>query len=201
MFHFDANYYLKNEVAELIPLQLDQEEFLYPPSNDDEIWKYFEEQGRGRKAFQQYFKRALQKRIDGEEYTFAIKDLRLDEFAGMTRIYAVDNTLRNVKIGHTWIGKQFQGTGLNKNCKYLLFDFLFDQIKMERIGFGASSQNTRSIRAMESVGCVREGRLRGFLPGTSTIDRIDIALLSVLKSEWESEGREKLKRKIATKIT
>lgn len=197
MFHFDANYCLKNEIAKLIPLEADQEEFLYSPSNNNDIWKYFEEHGYGRKAFGQYFKRALQKRIDGEEYTFAIKDLRLDEFAGMTRIYSVDNFLRNVKVGHTWIGKQFQGTGLNKNCKYLLFKFLFDQIQMERIGFGASSQNTRSIRAMESVGCVREGRLRGFLPDNNKVDRIDIVLLSVLKSEWETEGREKLKRQIS----
>lgn len=200
MFNFDADYWLKNDVAELVPLRAEHEEFLYPPSFDQEIWTHFEEQGYGQEPFHKYMNQALQKRADEEEYPFAIRDLRTNEFAGMTRIYAVNNALQTAKIGHTWIGKQFQRTGLNKNCKYLLFEFLFDQIEMERVGFGASSENTRSIRAMEGIGCVHEGKLRGFLPGNGIAERIDIVLLSLLKQEWETSVRQTLRRKLASKV-
>ncbi|MEB8346775.1 GNAT family protein [Flavobacteriaceae bacterium KMM 6898] len=130
------------------------------------------------------------------EYPFVIKDLRLNEYAGVTRIYDLNNELKILKIGHTWIGERFQGTGLNKNCKYLLFEFLFDELKIERIGFGASSENIKSINAMKGIGCKQEGILRSFMPGINGKDRVDIVLMSILKNEWTSKIKEDLKRKI-----
>ncbi len=38
-----------------------------------------------------------------------------------------------------WVEQLFQETGLNKACKYLLCEFLFEQLNFERIDFGASS--------------------------------------------------------------
>ena len=95
-------------------------------------------------------------------------------------------------LGFTWYGKSFQGTGLNKACKYLLLDFAFDQLLYERIEFRADLNNKRSINAMKSIGCKEEGILRSesFRPDGSRRDSI---VLSILKSEWESELRGKLK--------
>jgi len=101
-----------------------------------------------------------------------------------------------VKIGHTWIGKEFQGTGLNKACKYLLFEFLFEKLGFERIGFGASALNVRSIKAMESVGCTIEGKLRDFLPIKDANERVNIVLLSILKKEWLNKTKEELRIKL-----
>lgn len=196
MFNFKKEYILKNEVVELHPLSIIHKKLLFEASNDIEIWTHFEENGYGNKNFKEYINRAIQKRKNKEEYPFVIKDLRTNQYAGMTRIYAVNNNLKNVKIGHTWIGKQFQGTGLNKNCKYLLFEFLFEQLGMERIGFGASAENIHSIKAMESVGCIQEGKLRHFLPSANSTARVDIVLLSILKKEWLTKVREELKQKI-----
>ncbi|MEL7221852.1 MAG: GNAT family protein [Bacteroidota bacterium] len=196
MFDFKAIYQLKNDVVELIPLQITHLDALFAVSNDKNIWTHFTENGYGRANFEIYFKNALQKRENHLHYTFAIRDVRTNQLAGMTRLYDLDNQLRNVKIGHTWIGKSFQGTGLNKNAKYLLFEFLFDQLKMQRIGFGASAANTVSIKAMQSVGCQIEGRLRSFLPQEGTNERIDIVLLSILKKEWEVAVKQRLYKKI-----
>ena len=112
----------------------------------------------------------------------------------MTRIYAVDNELGNLKIGHTWIGTDFQGTGLNRHCKYLLFEWVFEQLDFKRIGFGASAENQRSIRAMKGVGCREEGRLRSFLPNTAGTARTDIVLLSILQEEWRGGVAGQLKQ-------
>ena len=115
--------------------------------------------------------------------------------AGMTRLYNISNELGNLKIGHTWYGKAFQGTGLNKNCKYLLFEFLFDQLLFHRIGFGANAKNDISIRAMKSVGAQVEGHLRAFIPKKSG-ERTDIVLLSILKNEWNNSIRNKLQQQL-----
>ena len=114
----------------------------------------------------------------------------------MTRIYEVNNEFRNVKIGHTWLGKQFQGTGLNKSCKFLLFEFLFETINMERIGFGASSRNKKSINALRSVGCKIEGELRSYLPLKDSNERVNIVLLSILKKDWLKTTKNELQSKI-----
>ncbi|MFK7948179.1 MAG: GNAT family N-acetyltransferase [Saprospiraceae bacterium] len=197
MLDFNDNYILKNDVAALQPLLKTDEKLLFDISNDIEIWTHFEENGFGQNNFHQYINRAIQNQKNQVEYPFIIKDLRTNQYAGMTRIYAVNNDLKNIKIGHTWIGKEFQGTGLNKNCKYLLFEFLFDQLGMERIGFGASAENIHSIKAMESVGCTQEGKLRHFLPSATSQERVDIVLLSILRSEWSEHVKEELKRKIS----
>jgi len=196
VFDFKHHYILKNEIAELIPLTIEHCEELFLESNNRDIWKYFTENGFGKVNFNKYISNAIQKGKDRKEYPFTIKDRRSNQLAGMTRIYNVENELKNCKIGHTWIGQKFQNTGLNKNCKYILFEFLFDTLMMERIGFGANSKNSKSIKAMESVGCRKEGLLRAYLPGEITNSRIDIVLLSILKTDWNEDVKEQLGKKI-----
>ncbi|MEL7533580.1 MAG: GNAT family protein, partial [Bacteroidota bacterium] len=105
--------------------------------------------------------------------------------------------VKNVSVCLLAYSQHFQATGLNKHCKYLLFEFLFDELQMERIGFGASAENIKSIKAMESVGCKQEGRLRHFLPTAHSTARVDIVLLSILKHEWDAKIKADLKKKIA----
>ena len=91
-------------------------------------------------------------------------------------------------------GKRFQGTGLNKHCKYLLLEFAFEQLNMERVEFRADNQNLRSIAAMKSIGCTQEGVLRS---NTYKSDgtRRDSIVLSILKEEWYQYIKSDLKAK------
>lgn len=196
MFQFKEEYMFSNEIVEMFPLKKEHESELFEASNSVEIWEHFTENGFGANNFKLYIKNALEKRISKHEYPFVIKDKRKGKIAGMTRVYEVNSELRNVKIGHTWIGNEFQGTGLNKSCKYLLFKFLFEDQNFERIGFGASKLNIKSIKAMESVGCKIEGELRSFLPRGNGNERINIILLSILKNEWKNNVKNELKNKL-----
>lgn len=196
MFQFEKEYLLKNEIVEISPLKPSHEVELFKVSNDVEIWEHFTENGLGKENFTKYIKSTIEKRNQHLEYPMVITDLRTNQIAGMTRIYEVSNELRNVKIGHTWLGKEFQGTGLNKSCKYLLFEFLFEIVNMERIGFGASSRNQKSINALQSVGCEIEGELRSFLPLKYSNERVNIVLLSILKKDWLNTTKNELQSKI-----
>jgi len=198
MFEFDQFYHLTDHKVLLRPLEIEDLEELWLQANDPTIWTYFLEEGYGEEAFKRYVENALQNLERGIEYPMVLIDLDKQEIAGMTRIYQVDNQLKNAKIGHTWIGKAFQGTGLNQHMKYLLFSFLFDELHFERIGFGASAENTRSIQALKSIGCTQEGVLRSFMPGVDGKERVDIILMSILKDEWLQSVREELITKVYT---
>ena len=196
MLDFNKTYILKNDIAELRPLDKSHKDALFATSNEQDIWTYFTEPGYGQDNFEKYFARAVQMKEEGKEYPFVIKDVRTSEIAGMTRLYEYSSLFGNIKIGHTWIGKKFQGTGLNKANKYLLFEFLFDQMNIKRIGFGANANNATSIAAMKSVGCKVEGYLRSFLIAKDGKIREDVILLSILYEDWEGGVREELKGKV-----
>jgi RimJ/RimL family protein N-acetyltransferase len=119
-----------------------------------------------------------------------------NEYAGMTRYYEISNEFKRLEIGYTWYGKKHQGTGLNKNCKYLLLSFAFDTLEMIRVGFGANIHNDRSIRAMKSIGCKEEGIMRQYTRDAdgNVVDRI---VLSILKEEWNAGIKDQLKNKIS----
>ena len=76
------------------------------------------------------------------------------------QFYEIDEQHNTLSIGYTWYGKEFQRTGLNRNCKKLLLTYAFETLKVDRVEFRADSKNTKSIKAMKEIGCVEEGILR-----------------------------------------
>ncbi|MCW3087799.1 MAG: acetyltransferase, ribosomal protein N-acetylase, partial [Sediminibacterium sp.] len=123
-------------------------------------------------------------------------DKRSGEYAGCTRFYDIQLLYKTLQLGYTWYGQKFQGTGLNKHCKYLLLQFAFEEMGMERVEFRADNTNERSIAAMKSIGCIEEGVLRSQMPKAGG-GRRDSIVLSILKTEWESGVKEKLAKKLS----
>jgi len=98
-------------------------------------------------------------------------------------------------IGYTWLGKNYQGTGLNKNCKFLLLSYAFETLGFERVEFRADNDNKKSIAAMQSIGCTIEGVLRSDGYKQNGLPRNSI-VLSILKTEWLGSTKQKLKDKL-----
>jgi len=197
-FVFDTahDYSLEDECVLLRPLEPEDCRNLLPFSlQEPELWKYSLLQGGGEDNLKHYISTALTARATGIEYPFVVFDKRSHEFAGSTRFYDIQLSHKALQIGYTWYGKNFHGTGLNKHCKFLLLQFAFEQIGMERVEFRADNNNQRSIAAMKSIGCVEEGVLRSH---TLKADggRRDSIVLSILKSEWENGVKEKLVQKL-----
>ncbi len=48
------------------------------------------------------------------------------------------------EIGWTWYGEEFQGTGLNKACKYEFLKFGFENIDFRRLLLFYRGQNIKS---------------------------------------------------------
>ena len=191
-FEFTKNVVLEDDCVLLRSLQSDDCKNLLSFSlNEPELWKYSLVKVAGEENLKQYINAALEGRKMEKEYPFIVFDKRSQEFAGSTRFYDIQLSQKTLQLGYTWYGSKFHGTGLNKHCKYLLLQFAFEQMGMERVEFRADHSNERSIAAMKSIGCVEEGILRS---NTIKADgsRRNSIVLSILKEEWESGVKERL---------
>lgn len=196
-FHrFSENIVLENRRVLLRPLELtDVEHLLHFSLNEPEIWKYSMVRASGRDQLIKYVQQALDARKLGKEYAFVVFDKSTQQYAGSTRFYDIQVPNKTLQLGYTWYGKDFQGTGLNKHCKFLLLDFAFTELEMERVEFRADHLNARSIAAMKSIGCTVEGILRSSGP-TPDGGRRDSIVLSILKHEWIKNLKDDLKNKL-----
>jgi len=195
-FNFNENYVLEDDFVILSPLKMEHVNNLLEIANETDIWKYSFVKGDGIANLTNYVQSAIDNRGAEKDYPFVVYDKTKDRFAGSTRFCEVVSSLKAIRLGYTWYGKEFRGTGVNKHCKYLLFEFAFEKMQAERIGLGAYIENERSIAAMASVGCQKEGVLRGMFPATNGIGRTDAVLMSILKNDWDNTVKNELKNKL-----
>lgn len=197
LFDTKKDYIIEDDCVLLRPLVAEDSEILQVFSvNEPEIWTYSSVKVAGIENMNRYISDTLHARTLGTEYPFIVFDKRTNEYAGSTRFYDIQPFHQTMQLGYTWYGKKFQGTGLNKHCKYLLLQFAFDRMGMERVEFRADNNNTKSIAAMKSIGCTVEGILRksSIKPDGSRRDSI---VLSILREEWENGVRAMLLKKLS----
>lgn len=195
-FDLSKDYTLEDDCVLLRPLQRDDcNNLRYFSLNEADIWIYSSQKAAGEENLKKYIEFALNARTAGNEYPFIIFDKKTGSYAGSTRYYDIQLQHKTLQLGFTWYGKSFQGTGLNKHCKYLLLQFAFEQMGMERVEFRADNNNARSIAAMKSIGCTVEGVLRSHAIKADGTRR-DSIVLSILKEEWFSRVKENLRMKM-----
>jgi N-acetyltransferase len=193
---FTNDYILENERVLLRPLRMSDFVHLTRFSVEEpELWKYSLVTAAGVENLQKYMQSAEDCRSQQKEYAFIVFDKKRNEYAGSTRFYDIQPAYQTVQLGYTWYGKDFQGTGVNKNCKYLLLQLAFEKWQVERVEFRADNNNERSIAAMKSIGCTVEGVLRSHTPKRGG-GRRDSIVLSILKPEWKNGIKERLKSRI-----
>lgn len=192
MIEFEEEYLLENDVVRLSPLTLeDYDHLVHFSVQEPDLWHYSLMQANSPEKMKLYIEQAIDGRTKKNSYPFVVFDKRSNQYAGCTRFYDIQPDYATLQLGFTWYGKNFQGTGLNKNCKYLLLELAFEKLNMERVEFRADNDNKRSIQAMKSIGCIEEGVLRSnmFKPDGSRRDSI---VLSILKDEWHASVKTNL---------
>lgn len=193
---FSENLILEDDFVVLRPLQENDIEHLVCFSiNEPDLWKYSLIRANGKENLENYIDIALKAKERQSEFPFIVFDKRTGKYAGSTRFYDINLLFKTLQLGYTWYGKDFQGTKLNKHCKYLLLEFAFEKMQMERVEFRADNNNERSINAMKSIGCTVDGVLRSNMP-TPDGSRRDSIVLSILKDEWYNNIKEDLKQKL-----
>ncbi len=196
IFNPEDDYILEDERVLLSPLTKRDTEHLLPFAiKEPTTWHYSLRSAAGVEGMTNYVNEALAAKSEGKEYPFIVFDKLNNAYAGCTRFYDIQLKYQSLQLGYTWYGEKFRGTGLNKHCKFLLLQFAFDQLGIERVEFRADAKNERSITAMKNIGCTVEGILRKHLPLNDGTRR-DSIILSILKDEWETSVKEKLRAQL-----
>jgi len=192
LLDFEKEITLENERVQLRPLAESDFGLLLPFSiNEPNLWQYsLVSAGGSEENLQNYLKIAFDAKARKDSYPFIVFDKQAQKYAGSTRFYDYKFNHKTIQLGYTWYGKEFWGTGLNKNCKYLMLQYAFETLGLARVEFRADNNNERSKAAMKSLGCTVEGVLRSNC--TAAAGRRDSVVLSILSDEWGAGVKERL---------
>lgn len=174
---------LENEKVILIPFEDIRNEELKSIIFDDDIWKYMGMYVRNEGDFENYIKDTLKNKQEEICYPFLIIDKITNRVVGSTRYGYLNFTSKKCEIGWTWYGKEFQGMGLNKACKYEMLKFGFEKIGFKRIQFSADLENLRSQKAIEKLGAKKEGVFRNNYIDSLGNSKTDV-YYSMISDEW-----------------
>lgn len=183
-FNFENKIILEDKNVRLEPLEEKHFVELLPIAlAEQDLLKYSPSPFGSEKKLKENFDISFRQKRENKRYPFAIYDKQKRKYAGSTSLGEISIKDERITIGWTWIGKEFRGTGLNRNCKFLLLSFLFEKLDCKRVEFVTDSRNIISRKAIEGIGGTFEGELRSHvvLPDGH---RRNTVIYSILPEEW-----------------
>lgn len=103
--------------------------------------------------------------------------------AGVTGLSEFSTRDLRCMVG-TWFGREFWGTGANRESKALIAHLAFEVLRMHRLGSYSNPDNVRSTKALLGVGFTHEGVLRHWHRHGD--DYFDVNVFGMLRADWES---------------
>jgi len=181
----DLNIVLETDRVLLRPLQFEDEEALQFIADDDSLWIYGLQDLSKPGELNKYIRKAIKDRDNETTAVWTIIDKKTNKMAGCTRLAEISWKDERGQIGWTWIGRDFQGSGLNKEMKFLILRYGFEVLGLNRIEFKADERNHQSRQALLSIGAMREGILRQHMKIHNGYIR-NTVFYSILASEWDT---------------
>ena len=151
---------LETDRVLLEPLTLHNFEYLTSIASQEGLVQYSPTDIATAKSLRNYVDTALMQSKQGTSIPFIIYDKKNDAYAGCTRYMYIDHQNKVLHIGATWIGHEFQGSGLNSHMKYAMLEHAFGPMNFEKVEFRIDERNAKSRKAVEKLGATLEGILR-----------------------------------------
>lgn len=182
---FDPDFHLENDYVLLRHLVKSDKEGFGKIAFNDQIWKFFTSTIRNENELDVFINEAIHNRKNQIRCAFTVIDKSTGKIAGSTSFGNISDLDKRIEIGWTWLAPQFQQTGLNRNNKFLLMEYVFEQIGYVRVEFKTDILNLPARKALKGIGAIEEGVLRShtLMPFGR---RRDTIYYSILKNEWPS---------------
>lgn len=179
---------LEDKRVKLEPLTLENYAHLIQIASEEKLIQYSPSDIGSAASLRNYVQQALTQQTEEKSIPFIVYDKEKQAYAGCTRYMQIDKKNKVLHIGATWIGKEFQGSGLNGHMKYLMLSYAFNQMGFEKVEFRIDERNIASRKAVEKLGCLLEGILR---ENVYLLDghKRNTCCYGLLKSEWETKKR------------
>jgi RimJ/RimL family protein N-acetyltransferase len=184
---------LENEHVLLRPVRAQDREAWHAIAMDPEIWRYFVMRIQNDADFNAYFDLSLADQQAGRRIVYHIIDKPTGRAAGSMSFCNIAETDGRLEIGWSWLGRQFQGQGINRWSKFLLLAHAFEALKAERVEFKTDVLNIQARHGLSNIGARQEGVLRSFNPMPDGRRR-DAVYYSILRAEWPDVREQLLTR-------
>ena len=174
---------LENERVKLALLDLSNYKHLVEIANQENLIQYSPSDISTPEKLKEYVQVAVDGYYHKTIIPFIIYDKKTQAYAGSTRFGLINWNNKVLHIGWTWIGKQFQGTGLNKHMKFLMLQYAFEELHFDKVEFRIDERNIASRKAVIKIGATLEGILRANVYLLDGFKR-NTCCYGILKEEW-----------------
>lgn len=122
-----------------------------------------------------------------EEGSFSACAVLDEKIVGMIGFHKLDLNNKSAHIGY-WLAREAEGRGLMTRCCRVLIEYLFDELKLNRIQINCNVENVKSRAIPERLGFQLEGVHRQVEFFDNRFG--DWAIYALLREDWE-EKRQK----------
>ena len=175
---------LTGHLVHLEPLSDHHIPDLLEAARDERIWQYmFYGNLAEPEHMENFIANAIRQRDLGSDLPFEVILRASGKAIGSTRFRDICLKHMKLEIGGTWYATEYQRSGVNLECKYLLMRHAFETFGILRVQFKTDIRNARSRQSLEKLGATQEGVLRRSAIMPDGLIR-DTAIYSILDTEW-----------------
>ena len=152
----DRDLILESERILLRPLQREDLQALLELTHDPSHWTYFTHDLSTLAGLETW----ATGHFSGDRLQLVVIDKATQQVLGSTGFGNYFPRDQRIEIGWTWLGKAFQGTGINAQMKSLMLQYAFYDLGMIRVEFKTDVLNLPARQALLRLGATEEGVLR-----------------------------------------
>nr|WP_308167249.1 bifunctional pyridoxamine 5'-phosphate oxidase family protein/GNAT family N-acetyltransferase [Catellatospora tritici] len=181
---------LRGRYVHLEPLDLAHTDGLFAAlGGDEQVWEHLPSRcPHTRAQMADVIRGILAEYEAGRRVPYAQRDAVTGELFGTTSLYP-EERVRALEIGGTIVARPRWRTAVNTEAKLLLLTHAFEVLGARRVTWQTDVRNLRSRAAIERLGAVPEGVLRGNRNRKDGSAR-DSALYSMLAAEWPDAQKQ-----------
>ena len=169
----------------LLPMDIQHIEALQGAVTDGELWKLWYTIVPRPEDVEAWVIKALAEYDAGICVPFVVKRKSDNRILGSSRFLNIEKDIRRLEIGTTWYAKSVQRSPLNTECKLLLLQHAFEDLKCLAVEFRTHRMNEQSRKAILRLGAQQDGILRNHRIASNGTIR-DTVVYSIIDSEWPS---------------
>jgi RimJ/RimL family protein N-acetyltransferase len=174
---------LVGRLVRLEPLSFDHVPGLAAVALDPELWRWTLARPTDEAGLREWAAATIAARDRGLELPFATIDVASGRPIGSSRYLNIVPEHRRLEIGWTWVARDWQRTGANREAKLLMLEHAIERLGCRRVEFKTDSLNEKSRAALLGIGAQFEGIFRSHMVMPEGRMRHS-AYYSVVDDEW-----------------
>jgi N-acetyltransferase len=174
---------LEGQLVRLEPMSPRHLDGLAQVALDPALWQWTLARPTDRGGLEAWMTNAMANAAAGSELPFVTVERASGRPIGSSRYLNIVPEHLRLEIGWTWVAREWQRTGANREAKLLMLSHAFETLGCHRVEFKTDSLNDASRAALLAIGATFEGIFRNHMvmPGGRLRHS---AYYSIVEEEW-----------------